>query len=80
MCKKPELQFSIFLIYQLSEKWHKSPAEVYQLLDKTRILDDYIIKCYDMLHTQGSMALIDDISDFVREKGIALYERSDLYC
>lgn len=72
MCGKSEMQFSIFLMYQLAEKWHKTPAEVFQLLNQTKILDDYIIKYYDVLHTQGNLALVDDISNFVREKGITV--------
>lgn len=72
MCKKSEMQFSVFMIYQLSEKWHMTPSEVYHTLNTTKILDDYIIKYYDVLHTQGEMALIEDISNFVREKGIAV--------
>ena len=72
MCKKSEMQFSVFLIHQLSQHWEKTPAEVYKILNDTKILDDYIIKHYDVLHTQGSFALIEDISDFAREKGIAV--------
>lgn len=72
MCKKVEMQFSIFMIYQLAEKWRKAPSEVYQTLNKTKILDDYIIKYYDVLHTQGELALVEDITGFVRERGIAV--------
>ena len=42
MCTKKELQFSIFLIYNLAEKWQKKPADVYKILNETHILDDYI--------------------------------------
>ncbi len=45
-------------------------AAVYQILNTTGILDNYIIKCYDVLHTQGKEYLVEDITDFVREKGI----------
>ena len=31
-------------------------------------MDDYIIKCYDVLHTQGKEYLVEDITDYVREK------------
>ncbi len=72
MCKKAEMEFSIFMIHQLAKKWHMTPADVYHTLNKTKILDDYIIKYYDVLHTQGEMALVEDISDFVHEKGIAV--------
>ena len=52
MCEKKELSFSIFMIYSLADKWKMSPAKVYIILNSTGILDDYIIKCYDVLHTQ----------------------------
>lgn len=68
MCKKAEMQFSVFLIHQLSHAWKKSPREVYQTLDKTHILDDYIIKHYDVLHSMGEQSLIEDITEFVKEK------------
>ena len=68
MCKKAEMQFSVFLIHQLAKNWHKTPQEVYTILDNTRILDDYIIKHYEVLHTLGEQYLIEDITSFVKEK------------
>ena len=53
MCEKKELSFSIFMLYSLADKWKMSPAKVYKILNSTGILDNYIIKCYDVLHTQG---------------------------
>ncbi len=35
MCTKKELQFSIFVIYNLAEKWGRKPAEVYHILNET---------------------------------------------
>ncbi|MDO5423375.1 MAG: DUF3791 domain-containing protein [Eubacteriales bacterium] len=72
MCTKKELNFSVFLIHNLAEKWNKSPSEVYKLLDSTHILDDYIIGCYDTLHTLGKNYLMEDITEFAIEKGVAL--------
>lgn len=70
MSKKAELTFSIFILYSLAEKWNKAPAEVYQILNESGILDDYVIRCYDVLHTQGKEYLVEDITDYAREKGI----------
>lgn len=72
MCTKKELQFSIFVIYNLAEKWGRKPAEVYHILNETRILDDYILKCYDTLHTLGAEYLVDDITEYTKEKGVAV--------
>ena len=62
MCGKKELSFSIFIIYSLTDKW--------KILNTTGILDNYIIKCYDVLHTQGKECLVEDITDYAREKGV----------
>ncbi len=72
MCTKKELQFSIFLIYALAEKWKKNPSDVYHILNNTRILDDYILVCYDTLHTLGTEYLVDDITEFAKEKGVRI--------
>jgi len=69
MCKENELDFSIFIIYSLAEGWKKTPAKVYQILNSTGVLDNYIIKCYDSLHTLGKEYLVEDITEFVKEKG-----------
>ena len=68
MCKKAEMQFSVFLIHQLAQNWQKTPREVYQTLDSTHILDDYIIKHYDVLHSMGEQSLVEDITEFVKKK------------
>lgn len=72
MCKEKELSFSIFMLYALAEKWKKTPAAVYKILNTTGILDDYIIAGYDMLHTQGKEYLVEDITEFVRERGVSV--------
>ena len=69
MCEKKELEFSIFLIYSLANKWKVSPTQVYKILNTTGILDNYIIPYYDVLHTQGKEYLVEDITDYAREKG-----------
>ena len=72
MSTKKELDFSVFLLYILAEKWKKPPYKVYQILNSTGVLDEYIIKCYDVLHTLGADYLAEDITEFVLEKGVEL--------
>ena len=67
-----ELSFTVFLIHQLAEAWNKTPAEVYDVLESTGILNNYIVPCYDTLHTMGSQYLVNDITSFAIEKGAAL--------
>jgi len=71
-CTVKEKDFSIFLIHRLSERWGTSAPETYDILNSTDILDGYILKCYDTLHTLGTEYLVDDLTEFAREKGIAV--------
>ena len=72
LCTEKELVFVVFLIYCLAEHWGKIPKEVYEILESTHILSDYIIKNYDVLHTMGKEALVEDITEFAREEGVVL--------
>ena len=72
MCREEELRFSIFVIYSLADKWKKTPADVYKILNSTGILDNYVISCYDVLHTQGKEYLVEDLTEYVKEKGISI--------
>lgn len=70
MLEKKELTFVVFILYALGQHWNMTTPEVYDILNSTGILDDYIIKFYDVLHTLGKEYLVEDITEFVREKGI----------
>jgi hypothetical protein len=71
-CTEKEKDFSVFLIYRLAERWGKPVPETYSILNKTDILDGYILRCYDTLHTLGTEYLVEDLTEFAREKGIAV--------
>ena len=43
-------------------------VKVQVVLSTTGILDEYIIPCYDVLHTLGKEYLVEDITEFVNEK------------
>ena len=69
MLEKKKLTFVVFILHALGQHWNMT-TPVYEILNTTGILDDYIIKCYDVLHTLGKEYLVEDITEFVREKGI----------
>ena len=53
MIEKKELTFVVFVLHALGQHWNMTTPEVYDILNSTGILDDYIIKFYDVLHTLG---------------------------
>jgi hypothetical protein len=71
-CTEKEMDFSVFLIRKLAEKWRTSTPETYKILTDTKIMDDYILKCYDTLHTMGTEYLVEDVTEFVHEKGVVI--------
>ena len=72
MDESKKIRFAVYVIHRLAEEWHKLPTEVYAILDSTGILDNYIIKHYDTLHTLGMEYLTEDISEYVEEKGVRI--------
>jgi hypothetical protein len=70
--KTNELEFAVFCIESIAEHLELKGDEVYKLLtEKSDILDNYIIPCWDALHTQGKEYIVNDIVEVMREKGIA---------
>ena len=69
---KKTMEFTVFLIHALAVEWKRPCWTVYQLLNETGILDSYIVPYYDVLHTQGEKYLVEDITEFVKEKGASI--------
>lgn len=66
-----ELEFAIFCIENVAFYLKKDAQEVYKMLtEESEILYNYIIPEYEMLHTQGKEYIVNDIIDFMKEKGV----------
>lgn len=67
---KSTLEFVTYCISKLSQVLNLSQREVYNRLRNSGILYDYIVPSYDVLHTFGSRYLMEDLTDYMREKGV----------
>lgn len=67
---KKTLEFVTYCISKLSQVLNLPQREVYRRLKESGILYDYIVPSYDVLHTFGSRYLMDDLTDYMREKGV----------
>lgn len=67
---KNTLEFVTYCISKLSQKLKLTQNEVYDLLNKSGILYGYIVPSYDVLHTFSSRYLMEDLTDYMREKGV----------
>ena len=67
------LEFSIFCVESLAEQLQMNAEQMYKLLRiDTDILDEYIIPCYEALHSQSKKYIIEDLMEVIREKGVVL--------
>ena len=71
-CNDEQLKFSVFIINQFSKAIGKPSTVVFNFLAESGVLDDYIIGCYDTLHTLGREYLIDDIKGLLHDRGVVI--------
>jgi len=64
------LEFVTYCISKLSVSLGLTQQEVYKRLKKSGILYGYIVPSYDVLHTFSSRYLMEDLKDYMREKGV----------
>ena len=64
------LEFVTYCISKLSHVLNMSQREVYRRLKDSGILYDYIVPSYDVLHTFSSRYLVEDLTDYMKEKGV----------
>ena len=62
---KDSFAFVVYLIHACANSWHKNPSDVYKLLQKSGCIDNYLVPHYDILHTQGTEYLVDDIKEYL---------------
>ena len=62
--------FITYIIGNLSRRLGIPQKEVYQKLKASRILSDYIIPSYDVLHSFSKEYLMDDLTNYMQEKGV----------
>jgi Protein of unknown function (DUF3791) len=65
-----QLKFTVFILNKYALATKQPITEVYQRFDELHILDDYLIKHYDVLHTLGENYLIEDLTELVAQKSV----------
>lgn len=67
-----KLEFAIFCIENIAEALGVAGDVAYRKLAvESDILFNYVIKHFDVLHTQGSAWVRDDLLSVMRRKGVA---------
>ncbi len=63
------LYFITFCVGSLSEALNKSASQVYETLRSSGVLNDYIIPCYDILHSFSKEYIVEDLTEALKERG-----------
>ena len=64
------MEFVTYCIAKLSSVLHLSQQEIYRRLNTSGILYGYIVASYDVLHTFSSRYLMEDLTGYMKEKGV----------
>lgn len=67
---KKILEFVTFCVGAIAVDLKLSRNEVYGKLKRSGILDGYIVPSYDVLHTFSRPYIVNDLTEFMREKGV----------
>lgn len=68
---KEQLGFAVFCIENVAVKLGLTGDVVYELLsEKSHILYDYILPCFDVLHTQDKNYIVNDIIEYMQRDGV----------
>ena len=68
-----ELEFAVFCIENVAARLGKPSDMVYRALaGNGDILNQYIVPCYESLHTQGRDYIVNDILEVMQERGVVV--------
>lgn len=69
---KDSFSFVIYMIHACADKWGYSPAEVYKKMKSADCIMKFLIPNYEVLHTQSTQYIIEDIREYLGVRGISV--------
>lgn len=66
---KDSFAFVVYIIHACAHRWGRAPAEVYDLLDRAGGIGGFLVPHYDVLHTQSTDYVVDDVSEYLANRG-----------
>ena len=66
-----QLFFAVFCIEALSDDLGMTGDKIYRILTvESDILDNYIIPCFESLHTQGKGYIVNELREIMHDRGL----------
>ena len=63
------LNFTIFCISNVADYLKMNVRDTYHCMNNAGVISDYIVPCYDVLHSFSKEFIVDDIIDYMKKKG-----------
>ena len=60
------------MIHACAQKWKMLPSEVYKKLQDSGCIDQFLVPHYDILHTQGTEYIVENINDYLSARGVCV--------
>ena len=67
---KDSFTFTIYMIHACSKKWGVKPSQVYKKLKKANGISDFLVRNYEILHTQSTQFIVEDVEQYLNIRGI----------
>ena len=67
-----KVEFTVFVLYRVADHWRKTVPEAYEILHAADAIEGYLMPAYDVLHTQGSEYLVEDVTDYVKQRNVTI--------
>ena len=69
---KNSFSYVVYMIHACANRWGLSPAEVYQKLQLADGIGGFLVPHYEILHTQGTDFVVEDIREYLENREIAI--------
>jgi len=66
------MRFVVYMVHKCANQWGMSPSRVYQKLMEAGCIEKYLVPFYDVLRTESSKFILEDIEQYLEKRGIAI--------
>ena len=73
MINEKEMDFVVYCVENLANYINEDSVKVFDLLDENELIEGYILKFYDILHTQGKDWIVEDLIEQLEKSGCDEY-------
>lgn len=67
---RDSFSFVVYMIHACADKWDMLPSEIYRKLQGAGCIEQYLVPHYDVLHTQGTEYIVEDIKKYLKVRGV----------